>query len=82
MREGKRGRDTGRGRRRGSPMWDSIPDPQGSRPGLKAGAKLLSHPRIPMNACDYYAPAPLASHTVFFLQGTSFGLISPAHNNL
>ena len=30
----------------GSPMWDSIPSP-GSRPGPKAGAKLLRHPGIP-----------------------------------
>ena len=48
-RERERGKDTGRGRSRlhaGSLMWDSIPGLQ-DRPGLKAGAKLLSHPGIP-----------------------------------
>ena len=39
-RERERGRDPGRGRSRlhaGSPIWDSIPDPDpGSGPGLKA----------------------------------------------
>ena len=50
----KRGRDTGGGRSRlhaGTPTWDSIPAPDPgtpvSRPGLKAGAKPLSHPGIP-----------------------------------
>ena len=46
MRE--RGRDTGRRRSRphvGSPTWNSIP---GSCRGLKAGAKPLSHPGIPI----------------------------------
>ena len=43
-------RDKGTGRSRlhaGSPMWDSIPGPLGSRPGLKAGTKPLSHPDVP-----------------------------------
>ena len=31
----------------GSPTWDSIPEPPGSRPGPKAGAKPLRHPGIP-----------------------------------
>ena len=31
----------------GSPTWDSIPGLQDHTPGLKAGAKLLSHPGIP-----------------------------------
>ena len=45
------GRDTGRGRNRlhaGSPTtWGLHPETPGSCPGLKAGAKLLSHPGIP-----------------------------------
>ena len=52
----ERGRDTGRDRSRlhaGSPTWDLIvgldPGTPGSRPGLKAGAKPLSHPEIPSN---------------------------------
>ena len=51
QRERENCRDTGRGSSRlhaGSPTWDSIPGLQdhtlGPRP--KAGAKLLSHPRI------------------------------------
>ena len=50
MRDRERGRDTGRGRNRlhaGSPMWDLIPGLQNHTPGLKAGAKPLSHPGIP-----------------------------------
>ena len=49
FRQRERGRDTGGGRRRlhaGSPTQDSIPGPPGSRPGPKAGTKLLSHPGI------------------------------------
>ena len=48
-RERERGRDTGRERSRlhaGSPMRLN-PGTPGSRPGPKAGAKLLSHPGIP-----------------------------------
>ena len=47
MRDKEKGRDTGRGRSRlhaGSPIQDLIP---GSRPGPKAGTKLLSRPGIP-----------------------------------
>ena len=47
----ERGRDTGRWRSRlhaGSLMWDSISGPPGSCPGPKAGARLLSHPGIPL----------------------------------
>ena len=44
-------RDTGRGRSRpysGSLMWDPILGPPGSRPGPKAGAKLLSYQGSPI----------------------------------
>ena len=50
QRQRERGKDTGRGRsslHAGSPTWDSIPDSPESRPGLKVGAKLLSHSGIP-----------------------------------
>ena len=53
--ERMRGRDTGGGRSRlhaGSPIWDLIRGTPGSRPGLKAGAKSLSHPGIP-NKLEY-----------------------------
>ena len=49
-RERERGRDTGRGRSRlHAPEPDVGFDPgsSGSRPGPKAGAKLLRHPGIP-----------------------------------
>ena len=48
--ERDRDRDTGRGRNRlhaGNLTWDSMPGSPGSHPGLKAGAKPLSHPGIP-----------------------------------
>ena len=61
--ERERGRDTGRGRSRlhaGSPMWDSIlgldPGTPGSCPGPKAGAKLLSHPGIPLPTVFFDVP--------------------------
>ena len=44
-----RGRDIGRGRSRlcaGSPMVGLDPGTPGSRPGLKAGTKLLSQPAV------------------------------------
>ena len=48
----ERGRDTGRGRSRLScrePDTGLDPRTPGSHPGLKAGAKLLSHPGIPFS---------------------------------
>ena len=50
-RERERGKDTGRGRSRlhaGTLMVGLDPGTPGSRPGLKAGAKLPSHPGIPL----------------------------------
>ena len=47
MRDTERDRDTGRGRSRlpvESPMWDSIPGPQGSLCEPKVDAQPLSHP--------------------------------------
>ena len=48
--EREKGRNTGRGRSRlhnRKPDVGLHPGTPGSRPGLKAGAKLLSHPGIP-----------------------------------
>ena len=50
MTDPERQADTGRGRSRlpaGNPMWDWIPGPWGSHPGLKADAQPLSHPGVP-----------------------------------
>ena len=68
--ERERGRDTGRGRSRlhaGSLTWDSILGLQDQAPGLKAGAKPLSHPGIPLsNFLSNFHIISLFFYIIFF----------------